>query len=167
MKFIAHLLLFVILITACGPATPAPTRAPENIQPERPTPTPDFALQPADSGQTGYPPPPSSPTPYPEGYPIPPAQAEPLSPYPAAESSGRVTVIHALGIQCEDASRQKYANAQDARAGLIAASVTVYEITTVDLMVCQACGCPTSAHFQAEIATTDLNKALALGWVRE
>lgn len=168
MRMLTLVLLLALLFVACGPATPTPTSVPEIIQPERPTPTPDPALRPpGDSGQIGYPPPLPSPTAYPEGYPIAPALVEPADPYPAPESSGRVSVIHALGIQCEDASKQKYANAQEARAGLIAASVAVFDVTTVDLNVCLACGCPTSTHYQAEIAAADLNKALTLGWARE
>lgn len=164
--FAISLTLILLFLVACGPATPSATTPPP-AQPVRPTPTTDAALQPDSDGPVGYPPPLPSPTPYPEGYPIPPGQIEQSDPYPAAENNGSIFVLHPFGEQCEDAAKQKYPNAQQARAALTAAGITVYEVGTVDLNVCLACGCPTSAHYRAQIAVSDLNKALALGWTQE
>ena len=165
--FIISLTLTLLLLAACGPATPSSTATPAPAQPARATPTADAALQPTNDSAIGYPPPPPSPTPYPEGYPITPANVEPGNPYPAAESNGTTWVIHPFGEQCEDADKQKYPNTQEARAALTAAGIAVYEVGTVNLNVCLACGCPTSAHYRAQIAVSDLNKALALGWTQD
>jgi hypothetical protein len=60
-----------------------------------------------------------------------------------------------------------YADLQEAVAALIAAGVPVYETGMVDLIVCAACGCPTSAHYRVQISQSDLVNAEALGWSAE
>jgi hypothetical protein len=172
--FTSCLLLTLLLLAACGPAISTPNLEPDASQPEgRPTPTPDAALQPENAAQDspqpilGYPPLPT-PIPLPEGYPAAlPAFIEPINPYPVGESAGQIWIIHPFGRQCEDVNKQKYAGAQDARASLTAAGITTYEVTTIEKMVCEACDCPTSAHYRAAIAAADLSKALALGWTQE
>lgn len=172
-KWIVSLMLLLAL-AACGPSAAAPTPAPDSGQPARSTPTSDPSLlnNNANTGGqnnlVGYPPPPPTATPYPENYPVPPTPP-PHNPYPAAETgeSGVVWILHPLGMQCADTSTFKYANQQAARADLTAAGITVSQMETVELMVCQACDCPTSTHYRAQINGADLNKAIALGWTAE
>ncbi len=167
-------LLFLLLLAGCGPSAAAPTASPAPEQPGRATPTSDSSLlnpNPNVGGQNnqvGYPPPPPTATPYPENYPVP-ATPTPYNPYPAAETgeAGNVWVLHPLGRQCADTSTYTYPNQQDARADLTAAGITVYQMETVELMVCQACDCPTSTHYRAQINGADLNKAVNLGWQAE
>lgn len=168
-KWIVTLSLLIVL-AACGPA-PAPTAAPPET---RPTPTSDPALRTTtpDTGrqgnQVGYPGPSPTASPFPEGYPAPPAAAAPANPYPAiTPESGTVWILRPLGEQCEDTNTYKYRNQQAARADLTAVGITVYQVETVNLMVCEACGCPTSAHYRAEIAAADLPRAVNLGWREE
>ncbi|MBK8985931.1 MAG: hypothetical protein IPM39_07590 [Chloroflexi bacterium] len=167
MRMLTLALLLALLFVACGPATPTPTSAPEVIQPARSTPTSDPSLITPNANepgsQVGYPPPPPTLTPLPEGYPAAPT-LEAANPYPAA---GTVWVLQALGLQCADTSTYQLANVQAARASLTAAGITVQTIQTVELGVCEACDCPTSTHYRAQIAAADLNKALALGWRSE
>jgi hypothetical protein len=168
MKYYIVSLLLLLVLAACGPSAQTPT--PDAGQPARSTPTSDPSLVNPNTGgqtnQTGYPPPPPTLTPFPEGYPVPPT-IEPVNPYPAAVDSEAVWVLHPLGQQCADTSTYTYANVQEARAGLTAAGITVYDMTTVELMVCQACECPTSTHYRAQIAAADRQKATALGWQEE
>ncbi|MCB8982212.1 MAG: hypothetical protein H6659_00120 [Ardenticatenaceae bacterium] len=171
-KWIISLLLLLAL-AACGPSANAPT--PTTEQPARATPTTDSSLQPGSNNtsgqgnQTSYPSLPPTPTPYPDDYPAPPPPPTPVNPYPGTDAGGTETVwiLHPLGQQCADTSTYKYPNQQEARADLTAAGINVLQMETEELMVCQACDCPTSTHYRAEISSADLNKALALGWTAE
>lgn len=161
-------LILLLLLAACGPAAADPTSAPNEPLPARSTPTSDPALLPgANAPQVespGYPPPLPTATPLPDGYPLPTPTADP---YPAGATTDTTAILRPLGEQCTDANTYQYANTQEARAALTAAGITVLNVTTVELMVCEACGCPTSTHYRAEIAATDLSKATALGWTQE
>ena len=160
-------ILLSIIMTACGTSIPTETRpASENNAPSQGRPTPTIENLPADPTELPLPYPglPTTDTSLPEGYP-PPQEFPTIDPYPV--NAGTVWVLYPIGVQCEDASVGKYHSQQDAKAGLTAAGLTVHDVTTIELMVCSACGCPTSTHFRAEISETDLEKAISLGWEPE
>jgi len=164
-------LLILLVLTACGPAA-APTPEPDDAV--RPTPTSDPALlnnNTSGSGQNnqvGYPPPPTA-TPFPDNYPAPADAPTAVNPYPALDNpdASPVWILHPLGQQCADTSTYKYPNQQAARADLTAVGMTVYQMETVELTVCEACDCPTSTHYRAQISSADLQKAISLGWQEE
>ena len=99
----------------------------------------------------------------PEGYPAPTEPALPEA-YPAGAT---VWVLRPLGEQCVDPETYEYAEVDEAVAALEAAGVEVVASETVSLVVCEACDCPTSEHFRAQIAAEDLATAETLGWYRE
>lgn len=166
---ILSLLFFALIITACSASISTETRpaipAENTSQAPRPTPTTDN--QPTQPTQPGVPYPGLPPTviPHPEGYPAAPQQIPAPNPYPA--DTATVWVLHPVGVQCEGAAESKYKDEQDVIAGLTATGITTHDVTTTELMVCTACGCPTSVHYRAEINAADLNKALSLGWESE
>ena len=158
-------LWLMLLVSACGggettvTATPLPTTAPALDTPSgdiapRPTITPDM-------GGSGYPAPTiPEPTPFPEGYPVPSPVTELLNPYP--EVAGFVWMMHPAGLQCE--SSLVYGTLEEALQALQGAGVTAQNGRSTNLNVCAACNCPTSLHYQAQIATADVAKAETLGW---
>jgi hypothetical protein len=85
--------------------------------------------------------------------------------YPAPE--GSVWIIFPVGVQCGAAEENRYPDLASAIAGLTAAGITVNNSEMVDLLVCAACGCPTSAHYRVEIDGDQLNSALSLEWQLE
>jgi hypothetical protein len=176
MKFLLSLavtLIVLVLVVACGDAgDPTTTREPsgdEQVPDEaedqtfpRPTVT-SLPVPETDSQELlpeGYPALPT-PSPYPEGYPVPPTPLPTVDPYPAGEC---VWIIRPVGEQCAEADDSDYADLQEAVAALTAAGVDVKNSGVADLIVCAACGCPTSAHFRVEIAVSDLARAESLGW---
>ncbi len=170
------LALLLILLAACGPTTAGETAVPAATQPARPSPTSDPSLlnnnNNAPDGQgnaTGYPvlPPTLPPATAPDSYPVPTPLPQPADAYPASNVPGAVWVLHAQGEQCVDPSTFKYPTEQDARAGLVAAGITVHSIETISMIVCQACNCPSGVHYRAQIDAADLAKAVALGWLEE
>ncbi len=164
-------LLLTIIATACGPAaeTNAPSTVPATPETEGVL---EVATQPATATESAPPPDapeayPAQPTavPLPEGYP---AAAEPIAtvdPYPEAVD-GFIWMLLPVGVQCED-NASIYTDLQDAVAGLTAVNVLTGQSETTDLMVCSACGCPTSAHYRVQVSVEDVNAAQALGWNRE
>ena len=166
------ILLFTLATTACSSTISTETRPSNEVenrnQGPRPTPTTDNraseSTEPGVPYPGGIPETPPTVTPYPEGYPAPPEIPTQVS-YPADEDT--VWMLHPVGVQCEDAAGSKYQSEQDVIAGFTAAGITVHEVTTTELMVCTACGCPASAHYRAEINATDIDKAVALGWELE
>jgi hypothetical protein len=160
------LLLFSFVITACGSSLSTETRPESENNNLAPRPTPTTENHTSESIETNIPypgaPPPT--TSLPEGYPAP--QVIPTyDPYPAGEST--VWVLYPVGIQCEDAAGSTYTSEQEVVSGLTAAGITVHNVTTTELMVCTACGCPTSAHYRAEIDANQLDALIALGWTVE
>ena len=158
--------LFILVTTACGssiPTTTRPANESNNASQARPTPTSESSAPESTD----------LPIPYPgaaatavinsnsDDYPAP-QIIRTIDPYPAESST--VWVVHPVGIQCEDTATAKYQSEQDVQAGLTAAGITVYDVTTTELMVCSACGCPTSIHYRVEMSASDLNKAISLGW---
>ncbi len=189
MKHFCQLLLSFLLISlaACGPSTLEPIAEPEEPTPEPEslplkeqledglrvavTPTSetssDVEAAPAAPAEEAYPIP--IPTPilmegdYPEPPPPPPPPPGGYDAYPEAGSN--VWVLFAVGEQCADESR--YEDLVTAVADLTAAGITVYESEVVELIVCSACGCPTSAHFRVSIDAAQLSTAQALEWAAE
>jgi hypothetical protein len=76
-----------------------------------------------------------------------------------------IWIVHPAGEQC--ANGPIYPDSEFAATALESAGVLINEIETISLNVCQACGCPISEHFRAQIDASDISKAEALGWRRE
>jgi hypothetical protein len=53
-----------------------------------------------------------------------------------------------------------------AAAQLEEAGINVHDISRLDMMVCEACGCPTGEQFRVLIDPADVAAALLLGWQR-
>lgn len=170
-KFSIFFFLFATIafsVTACGASIPTTTRpANENDSSNqaRPSPTSENHTAESTALPMPYPGVPATAVSNPEGYPAAQEIYPTIDPYPA--DANTVWLVHPVGVQCEDASTSKYQSEQDVKAGLTAAGIPVYSVTTTDLMVCQACGCPTSIHYRVEINETNLDKAIALGWTAE
>lgn len=162
------LILVVIFLAACQTADEAePTIQPSSETDAFPRPTVTPIPDPENESQgvlpEGYPPPPS-PVPSPEGYPAPPTPQPTLDPYPVG---GYLWIIRAVGEQCTEADDNDYADLQEAVAALAAAGVPVRGSGITELIVCAACGCPTSAHFTVEIESSSLSRAESLGWTEK
>jgi len=168
--------LLLLIITACqsAEATPTPTISDEDDNSIRPTvtaPAVPGEVTPPATNETGSPAPgteaypaPPDPTDTPEGYPAPPTPEPTIDPYPVG---GFVWLIQAVGEQCAGAEKNSYPDLQEAVAALTAAGIPVRSSGMVDLPVCAACGCPTSAHYRVEIESVNLENAEALGWIKE
>jgi hypothetical protein len=182
--WIISLLSTTLIFAACGPATETespPTdpdiseteNAPEAVPEETQAPPveateaqsqPDVSEPSEPAREDGYPPPPPA-LPTAEGYPEPPPPAATVDPYPEAVD-GFIWMLLPVGIQCEDDASQ-YNDLQDAVAGLTAVNASTGQSEIIELMVCSACGCPTSAHYRVQVSVTDVTTARSLGWERE
>lgn len=163
------LLLAAASLVACSDASEdSATEEPDDIIPDLPTVTePPAESEPVDGddGQDGYPEPgeqgypiPATLTPFPDDYPAPPT-IETFDPYPG----GYAIMISPSGLQCDE---PRYPDMDAAVAGLEEAGVTVHDISRLELMVCEACNCPTSLHFRVLIDPEDMTAAQSLGWYR-
>jgi hypothetical protein len=160
------ILLLTIIAAACGPAaeTNDPPAGPATPETEGLLET---ATQPAATESAppeAYPAQPTA-VPLPEGYPV---SSEPVAtgdPYPEAVD-GFIWMLLPVGVQCED-NASPYTDLQDAVAGLTAVNVLTGQSEMTELMVCSACGCPTSAHYRVQVSVEDVNAAQSLGWNRE
>ncbi|MCP5097268.1 MAG: hypothetical protein GY943_17110 [Chloroflexi bacterium] len=123
------------------------------------TPEPIIESVPVDEA---YPIAPATPIPQ-DGYPAPVIPTH--NPYPVVE--GNVWIVFPVGEQCADAANGRYEDLTAAVAGLTAAGITVTDSEITELLVCSACGCPTSAHYRVEIDGTQLSTALSLDWTVE
>jgi hypothetical protein len=162
----------LLLLSACrGAATP---EVPAATPPPYPGPAP--ALPDRDPYPV-RPTPTSLPAPYPsleEPAPTstPPAQATlaaadqpvPAGTDPAGEA---IWLLRPWGIQCEEPAGFEYRDVHAAAAALDEAGIEVLAAESVELMVCQACGCATSEHFRVLIPAAGLSQALDLGWMQE
>lgn len=182
------LLPAVLWLTAvsCGPTTveETPTEVPAdsdggalNEAPEanpdvfpRSTLTPPPVGQPiepetAPGGEESYPAPPlpPPPTPLPEGYVVP-TPLPTLNPYPEA-TGNLIWILKPVGEQCAETPTTP--DLQTAVADMIAFGIPVEASEMTDLIVCEACGCPTSAHFRLQIDSGYLGNAQVLGWFPE
>ena len=188
MKYFCQLLLsiFFIFLAACGPSTLEPTMEPEEatVEPQSLplqdqseeglrvalTPTSesnsDVEAAPVAPAEEAYPIPIPTPILMEGDYPEPPQPPQPPSGYDAyPEADSSVWVLFPVGEQCADESR--YEDMVTAVADLTAAGITVYESEIVELIVCSACGCPTSAHFRVSIDASQLSTAQAMEWTAE
>ncbi len=152
--------IIVVFLAACGggrsdsPATSSPSDGP---LPALNTPDSGGELPTATVSNPSYPGPPTLGA----GYPEPPTPLPTRDPYPG----GMAVIVHPLGEQCSD--DPFYADVDDAVEQLEAEGIKVLGSEEVDLVVCSACGCPTSTHIQLQISPDDLAKAESLGWRRE
>lgn len=162
------IILLALLIAGCAvdrseQASPEPgddgPDLPAVTEPAPATETPDQDVQDGYPGpdQNGYPAP-SLPTPFPPGYPAPVIEPT-IDPYPG----GLAIVVLPAGQQCQEPT---YPDQASALATLEDAGILVREISEVELMVCEACTCPTSLHYRALINPEDIALALSLGWQR-
>jgi len=172
--------ILLLALAACGPSTPAPASEPEELS------TPDqseeglrIAITPAGGSAGGieaapveeaYPIPVPTPIIIDEDYPAPPTPLPPSLPGgyeadPAAE--GTVWILFPVGEQCAEAAESRYADLTTAVSELTAVGITVYEAEVTDLIVCSACGCPTSAHYRVSIDAAQWEIAKALEWIVE
>ena len=93
-----------------------------------------------------------------EAYPV--ATPPPtLNPYPG----GFAVILLAAGAQCEEVA---VPNLSAAIGMLEEAGIVVLAAEEIAMNVCQACGCPTSVHYRAQIHPEDLETAYELGWYR-
>jgi hypothetical protein len=163
-KYILSSIAVLLLLTACGSdSDEIPT---EEVEPPVTEPAPALSTIEFTATEPGYPGP-TSPDSYPgpvddPGYPGPP----PATPEPASYPAGTVFwMLHPAGMQCEDPLI--YPELEDAVAALEDNEVIVSSSEEVELLVCAACGCPTSKYYRVQIDADDLIAATALGWVRE
>lgn len=138
-KYTLLLLMIAFLLAACnGNATE------ENpTQPPRPTPTVEESTPAPDDG---YPP------------------AQPTAPAPEypAEAATEGWVIRPAGEQCADTLA--YPDSNSAVTDLEQAGIEILAVEETELLVCEACGCPTSAHYRVLLAAGDIPTAISLGW---
>ncbi len=160
--------LLLTLLAACSPAakeaTPLPSTTDDGgLSPSATTIPADTETDSGSALPEGYPAPPT-PVDTPEGYPAAPELPPTPDPYPAGEMTW---ILQAVGEQCADESENSYADLQEAVASLAAAGIPSTASEMAELMVCAACGCPTSAHFRVQIGAADVSKAISLGWTAE
>lgn len=158
----AFLILILILASCTGSDVGEPTKEKKETKDESAPalPTLDTSLV-----SPGYPEPiipEATPVPQiPEGYPALPV----FTPTPYIYPEDMVFwMLHPAGFQCES---PLYETLDQAVSALNADGVTVDSSEVINLMVCQACGCPTSEHYRVSIQAGDYEAAVALGWVRE
>jgi hypothetical protein len=97
----------------------------------------------------------------PTGYPVGPFPTSTPFAYPAGAA---FWIARPAGLQCESPT---YENLNAATSALEAEGIEVQEALEANLIVCQACGCPTSQTYRVLIKATDLTAAEALGWTKE
>ena len=171
--FVVMILLAAVMLAACSSGgDDEATEEPGDNTPALPEATPaDSGSDGTDDdgdepGSDGYPgplddsgyPAPLLPTPVSPGYPAP-----SLVPTVDAYPGGFAILIRPAGVQCED---PLFADMDAAVAELEGAGIGVREASRFEMMVCQACGCPTSEQFRVLIDPADLDAALLLGWAR-
>ena len=143
----AAIVLIALLLGACsGAETEAPTTTP-NSEPATVAPAPP------------------APTDQPDDYPAAPTTA-PLPGYPAP-SAAQLLVSRPLGLQCVGPETYAYATLDAAVSSLANAGARIVEARTTNRMVCEACTCPTSEHFEVIIVAADREIAAGLGWTIE
>jgi hypothetical protein len=161
-RFVVLALLLAALVAACSGGSDAePTIQPTKDSPtEAPTSTVEAPPVEAPTAEpTAYPDPPT-PTPpgidagYPAFIPQP-----TIDPYPG----GLVTILHPMGIQCEE---PEFPDLSAAVGALEEAGIVVLAAEEIALNVCESCNCATSEHFQVQINVDDMDKAIELGWTR-
>ena len=145
--WVIGIILAAILLSACGGSDSRGSS--EEQRPASGAPT-------AAVSNPSYPAPPTRDP----SYPAPATPFPTVDPYPG----GVAVIVHPLGEQCSDDAF--FTDAADAADQLEAEGIQVLGVGEVDLGVCSACGCPTSAHVRLEINPDDLAVARSLGWSR-
>lgn len=134
-----------------GPSTPDAGTAPSNI--------PRATITPSGAGDQTE----SYPAPVPplvdQGYPPLAQQLPRADAYPAV--AGHVWMSRPAGEQCAEVPPQTL---DEALSELQGANVEALTPNTANMMVCEACGCPTSLHFWAQIPQEAVKTAESLGW---
>tara|TARA_R110000868_G_scaffold1211_1_gene9277 strand:- start:48082 stop:48426 length:345 start_codon:yes stop_codon:yes gene_type:complete len=73
-----------------------------------------------------------------------------------------------IWVQVASAEQQcitpEYSSLEEAIQELKDDNITVIDSRELNLVVCEACSCPTGIIYQAEIKKNDLEKAAQLGW---
>ena len=173
---VVTLFLMLFLLAACGPDQPevdeveptavSPTTAPaENDTNSRPTVTPvandGYPVLEHDGALDGYPAVIAVTAVSNDGYPDIDYSALPTrNPYPV--EGEHIWMSVPMGEQC--AEPIMYPTMQDAVLVLLSEGIAVFDQRTDNLMVCSACGCPTSIHYSMKILATDQAEAEELGW---
>ncbi len=175
---VVTLFLLLFVVAACGPEQPesvevveptaesvdaAPTTAP--VENARPTVTPaandGYPAPDREGVLDGYPAVIAVTAVSRDGYPVIDYSALPTrNPYPVEGEYIWMSVP--MGEQC--AESMTYPTMQDAVWVLQGEGIGVFNQRTEDLMVCSACGCPTSTHYSMQILATDQAAAEELGW---
>ncbi|MGB3717350.1 MAG: hypothetical protein WA996_23245 [Candidatus Promineifilaceae bacterium] len=156
--------MIILLLSACGGTSEEePTSESELATKEAAPALPTVDSPPIEPGYPG----PVEPDAYPgpqdaPGYPAPPISSPTPDSYPAGTT---FWMLHPAGLQCEQPLT--YPELDDAVIALENRGVTVIESEEIGMMVCEACGCPTSEQYRVQIDAIDLLSAIALGWVRE
>ena len=159
----------IFVLAACSGGDEGPSAEPtepstaQTAVPALPTVPPDQDSIPTPEPPDEYPPPGAdegNPGPaFLEGYPALPEPEPTRDPYPG----GLAVIQHPAGLQCEE---PLYPDLESATAALEGAGIAVQESEEIDLIVCEACGCPTSLHYRVLIDPADLDTALSLKWQR-
>lgn len=157
-------LIMLLLVAACnGTSEEDPTG--ESMPPTEEG-APALPTVDSPASETGYPAPI-----VPDGYPDPQDTAAypvlPIStPAPFSYPEGTTFwMLHPAGLQCEEPLT--YPELADAVAALENNGVQIFKTEAVNMMVCEACGCPTSEHYRVNIDANSLDAAMVLGWIRE
>lgn len=163
-------ILMALVLVACQGSSPAP----EGTETPPPAPTTSEATgiiptpaseEPAETATpSSYPARPTTSSPE-SGYP--PEELEESAPPPAYPPGEPVWVVRPVGEQCADESAFAYDSLQEAVSALEEAGVTILSSESVALMVCEACGCPTSEHYRVQVSGEDVRTARSLGWTTE
>lgn len=147
-RSLLFLLIFVLILAACNSDSPEEN---ENNAPARPTPTTAIEAPTTEAE---------------EAYPSLPEPTAPAAGYPApgegVESATETWVVLPAGEQCADSLA--YPSSDSAVATLEEAGVELLAVEETELLVCEACGCPTSTHYRVLISNEDLATAISFGW---
>ena len=176
---VVALFLMLFALAACGPEQPEsvegddqmvepidapPTTAPaENETNPRPTVTAvsdeSYPAPESEGALEGYPL--IAVTAVPSEYPVIDYSSLPTrNPYPG--EGEYIWMFVPMGNQC--AESMDYPTMQDAAFTLLGEGIAVFDQRIEELMVCSACGCPTSTHYFMQILATDQAAAEELGW---
>lgn len=159
--------MVALVLSACGSGSADdPTSVPTEVGTDSAPALPTIAPITPEPGYPGpllpdaYPPPPTPPEA--TGYPAPPLATPTPYSYPEGTT---FWMRHPAGLQCEEPLI--YPLLADAVAALENSGVAVLNSEDVNMMVCEACGCPTSQQYRVQIGANDLESATMLGWIRE
>ena len=177
---VVALFLMLFALAACGPEQP------ESVESDDPTVEPVDALSTTAPAENDISPRPTVTAVSPDSYPAPDAEGA-LDGYPvlavtAVSNDGYPVIDYAalptrnpypvegeyiwvsvpLGEQCAESIT--YPTIQDSVWVLQGEGIAVFDRQVEELMVCTACGCPTSTHYVMQILATDLAEAEELGW---